>query len=66
MLEKTRFLMNIGLRTGSTIGFVNYDADDPADEMINPRDLVMYVPDWEDLGSPEVITVTIEPGDHLN
>ena len=22
--------------------------------------------DWEDLGRPDTITVTIEPGDHLN
>ena len=32
----------------------------------HPRNLVLSKVDWTDMGSPEIITVTIEPGDLLN
>lgn len=28
--------------------------------------LTLEYPDWDDMGRPHEITVTIEPGDHLN
>ena len=32
----------------------------------HPRNIVISRMDWADMGSPEVVTVTIEPGDLLN
>ena len=32
----------------------------------HPRNMVISTVDWADMGSPEVVTVTIEPGDLLN
>ena len=32
----------------------------------HPRNIVIGRGDWADMGSPEVVTVTIEPGDLLN
>ena len=32
----------------------------------HPRVLTMLFDDWDDIGSPETVTVTIEPGDLLN
>lgn len=36
------------------------------DESGVPRRLSFKAGDWADMGSPEVVTVTIEPGDLLN
>jgi hypothetical protein len=36
------------------------------DESTLPRRLSFKAGDWADMGSPEVITVTIEPADLLN
>jgi len=36
------------------------------DESGHPRNIMISSTDWADMGSPEVITVTIEPGDMLN
>ena len=36
------------------------------DESGVPRRLSFKAGDWTDMGSPEVVTVTIEPGDLLN
>ena len=32
----------------------------------NPRSVSLNRLDWDDMGNPEVVTVTIEPGDLLN
>jgi len=32
----------------------------------HPRNIVISRSDWADMGSPDVVTVTIEPGDLLN
>lgn len=42
----------------------NFDRDE-GDDMIDDV-LLLSVEDWQDLGSPVRLTVTIEPGDLLN
>jgi len=36
------------------------------DESGHPRNIMISSVDWAEMGSPDVITVTIEPGDLLN
>jgi len=35
-------------------------------EPVNPRWLLIRADDWADMGSPEIVTVTIDPGDRLS
>ena len=44
------------------------DFQSPVDEEDSfiSKELVFRTSDWEDMGSPECVTVTIEPGDKLN
>lgn len=41
--------------------FTYRDDDDP-----HPRAYQMPLDDWVEMGSPDIITITIEPGDLLN
>ena len=40
--------------------------DDDGDGSIDWPVLHLDTPSWRDMGSPHTITLTIEPGDHLN
>lgn len=63
---KTRSVLH---RRGATSGMAPYvyferqPADDPE---TTHRTVLLDVEDWHELGDPEVITITIRPGDHLN
>ncbi len=46
------------------VAFVNGDLSDPDD--LPDRSLAMSRELWEEFGSPDTLTVTIRPGDHLN
>lgn len=61
-LIRTQQVLNL---TGSTHDRVVFtrDADEPGDI---PTRTAIALDTWADLGRPDTITVTIEPGDHLN
>lgn len=61
-LTKTRRILNRGRVADSHAAFHQFDEDTgrPSTEVIIPRAT------YDDLGQPEQITVTIEPGDLLN
>jgi hypothetical protein len=40
------------------------ERDEPSD--LTQREVVIDYETWRDMGTPEAITVTIEPGDRLN
>ena len=61
MLTKQRVIMHRLSESDFTERFQE-EYTDPG----HPRVLTMLFDDWADIGSPEVITVTIEPGDLLN
>ena len=61
MLTKQRVIMHRGVHTSACVRFQE-DYIDPG----HPRNILISSADWLDMGCPEVITVTIEPGDLLN
>lgn len=62
MLTKQRVIMH---RVVTASVYVEHFQEDYTD-LAHPRNLVLSRRDWADMGSPEVITVTLEPGDLLN
>jgi len=48
------------------VTFQSIDHDAPAKDRGRSRYCSIERADWEDMGSPETITVTVEPGDTLN
>lgn len=67
-LTKTRFVLVKpgGYTKGHNVEqiFFAYEAD--GDETTRMHELQMDLGVWRDMGGPETITVTIEPGDKLN
>ena len=45
-------------------GSLVYRLNDP--DLIDDRQVILGEDDFEDMGRPDIITVTIEPGDELN
>lgn len=66
MLEKTRCLLRISRHTRmippNTIPF-DYDGDE---DDVRQTQVFLDKDVWDDMGSPETVTLTIEPGDNLN
>ena len=62
MLTKQQVVMHRIVRDGVYVEHFQEDYTDLA----HPRKIVISHADWADMGSPEVVTVTIEPGDLLN
>ena len=62
MITKQRVIMHRGVTPNPFIEHFQEDFTDPG----HPRNMVLSRVDWAAIGSPEVITVTIEPGDLLN
>lgn len=52
-----------GFLTGVVFGFTS---DPPPDNWDPGIETVLSVETWNELGQPEQITVTVEPGDRLN
>lgn len=66
-LEKTRTVLRLDTVFHTTYGFKLFDNLDPDDEESGQGHVMFLDGDvWKDLGSPDAITVTIEPGDLLN
>lgn len=63
MLRTVKVLHHIPIRDGNRVIFRHQD-----DAVYAPQATTIYVntDDYLDMGSPDVITVTIEPGDLLN
>jgi len=59
MLTKQRVIMHRGVTTSD---YTQWFCE-PSEHL---RNIVMLCTDWADMGSPEILTVTIEPGDLLN
>ena len=62
MLTKTQTVMEFDLVDSGHVYFSSKD-DDTSDRL---RGFNMEENDWNDMGSPLEITVTVEPGDRLN
>jgi len=60
-LTKQRVIMNRGVHNSAYVRFQE-EYTDPG----HSRYIVISHGDWVDMGSPETVTVTIEPGDLLN
>jgi hypothetical protein len=65
MLTKHALLLERSLEPSNEVG-VRFN--EPADEDGNPgRTKLLLDPDsFQDMGEPDVVTVTVEPGDSLN
>ena len=63
MLRTVKVLHHIPIRDGNRVIFRHQD-----DAEYAPQATTIYVntDDYLDMGSPDVLTVTIEPGDRLN
>lgn len=63
MLRTAKVLHRIPIRDGNRFIFRHQD-----DAVYAPQATTIYVnaDDYLDMGEPDVITVAIEPGDHLN
>lgn len=61
-LSKTTTVMHHELDVGAHVKLVSRDDDTGGIH----RAALMTRADWQDMGEPETITVTIEPGDLLN
>lgn len=62
MLTKTERIYE---KVAATSHLVMFAQQDPDTFMVT-SELVILPEDYEDMGSPKTITVTIEPGDRLN
>jgi len=62
MLTKTTRIMELTGAGNSRITFSQYDEE--TGFMLSRTQMKREL--WEDLGKPEVVTMTIEPGDKLN
>jgi len=63
MITKQSVLMNRRATASDYTKWFSETLDKPSG---HPRNIVISRSDWADMGSPEVITVTVMPGDHLN
>ncbi len=63
--KSTSVLRNTHLPSGKSQTFAT-DAFQEGEDPNHGKLVTMMNGLWEDLGSPDVITVTIQPGDHLN
>lgn len=61
ILTKSEFVLGFATRAGDTVYFQG-EWETPDLRSI----MVFSVQKYEDMGEPEIITVTIRPGDHLN
>jgi hypothetical protein len=61
MLTKQRHLLDKATEDAAHVLFNREDSDEPVYHSWSMRR-----DDWEEMGSPETITITIEPGDLLN
>ena len=65
LLRTVKVLHHIPIRDGNRVIFRHQD-----DAVYAPRATTLYIyvnaDDYLDMGSPDVLTVTIEPGDRLN
>jgi hypothetical protein len=61
LVKKSRVLLNYSNTTHNTAIFVA--AHDDTQQIY--RTVQLTVQDWEELGNPETITMTIEPGNKL-
>jgi len=62
MITKQSVLMHRGVTSSAYTEHFQEDFTDPS----HPRNIVLSRVEWAEMGNPEVITVTIEPGDLLN
>ena len=63
MTSKQQTLMYRGLtQTGAFVEWFYESLND----LGNARNIVIPCEDWDEMGRPNIITVTIEPGDLLN
>lgn len=62
---KSRSILHKSSVTSQLASFGRAEEENPEDNG-TVRILVLAREDWEDMGQPETITITIEPGDHLN
>jgi hypothetical protein len=68
-LTKSEVLLHLSAPTGESAVFSNIPAEDTDPNDVDPRGfatVIMHHEAWEDMGEPNRITVTVEPGDHLN
>ena len=61
MITKQQVIMHRGVHNSAYTRFQEDFTD-----ALHPRYIVISRSDWAGMGTPEVITVTIEPGDKLN
>jgi hypothetical protein len=47
-------------------GFATFQQSDDDEEGVWTKQFQMPTADWDDMGRPEVITITVKPGDTLN
>lgn len=69
MMTMTRMVMvrvSVNKIGKHLIAFRNSDFREPEEDRGHFRSVYIHQVDWEELGSPDEITVTIEPGDKLN
>jgi hypothetical protein len=59
ILTRSRTLLVVESVTAETVTLTN----DP--ESDRRRALIISRADWDDLGVPDALTITIQPGDHL-
>lgn len=66
-LTKTRSILHrVDLHGAEGDYYVTFERQLDEPDEADQRQVKLFVADWEALGRPDVITVTIEPGDHLN
>ena len=61
-LVATRSVMTLAGRAGDLVRFEAYDEESG----FLRRRVALMAFDWMDMGCPQVVTVTVEPGDLLN
>lgn len=59
-------LVNVPRGVEVVARFFREHADDPSDDTLGLEYIEIERSEWEDLGEPETITVTVEPGNTLN
>ena len=61
LIRRIHLIMRVHRTDAFTVQFI-----EPLDELGDARGINLCRRDWDDMGSPDTITVTIEPGDTLN
>lgn len=62
-LIRTRQILDYGMEAG---GVVHFHTEPPEEGEYYRSYMLMDTDDWRDMGEPDKITITIEPGDLLN